>query len=322
MKPLISVIVPIYNVEKYVEKCILSLMNQTYSNLEIILVDDGSTDTSGIICDKYKIKKNVNVIHKMNGGLSDARNKGIAAAKGEYIGFVDGDDYVEKNMYEKLMTAILLDDTEIACCGMFRESDTGENCEEVRCVSKKTVYTDTKAINEILLNRELDVSVCNKLFKSDIFDKIIFPVGKTNEDASVIMQIIEGNRVVHVGEALYHYIYRDGSITSNYNIDTMYCMYINSVNIYDFIKEKHPLLIQSAEYFLSLNLMTIICAYLSQEKIIYSNMKIYLEKMNSIASIAMHNPYHSKKNKVILIMIKLHLIKLFYKARKILKFRK
>ena len=100
---LISIIVPIYNVELYLEKCIESIINQTYKNLEIILVDDGSTDSCGKICDEYAKKDNrIKVIHKINGGLSDARNKGMEIAKGKYIGFVDGDDYVASDMYETL----------------------------------------------------------------------------------------------------------------------------------------------------------------------------------------------------------------------------
>ena len=104
MEKLISVIVPVYNVEEYVEKCVLSIINQTYKNLEIILVDDGSTDNSGKICDEIAIKDNrIKVIHKKNGGLSDARNVGIDIAKGDYLGFVDSDDYIDPDMYSILL---------------------------------------------------------------------------------------------------------------------------------------------------------------------------------------------------------------------------
>ena len=106
-KELISIIVPVYNVEKYVEKCINSIINQTYKNLQIILVDDGSKDNSGKICDEFKLKDNrIEVIHKNNGGLSDARNAGLKLAKGDYIGFVDSDDYIEADMYETLYNLI------------------------------------------------------------------------------------------------------------------------------------------------------------------------------------------------------------------------
>lgn len=115
---LISVIVPIYNVEQFLSKCIQSIINQSYSRLEIILVDDGSTDDSPQICDEFKEKdKRIKVIHKKNGGLSDARNVGIEVASGEYIGFVDSDDYIDELMYEKLLNACIRNNSYISICG-------------------------------------------------------------------------------------------------------------------------------------------------------------------------------------------------------------
>ena len=125
-KPLISVIVPVYNVQKYVRKSVESILQQTYKNLEIILVDDGSTDESGKICDTLARSDNrVTVIHKKNGGLSDARNAGLDRATGELIGFVDSDDYIEKNMYEVLEERMRINEADISCCGRYvvQESD-------------------------------------------------------------------------------------------------------------------------------------------------------------------------------------------------------
>ena len=114
---LISIIVPVYKVEKYLQECVTSIQNQTYRNLEIILVDDGSPDKSGKLCNEYaKRDSRIKVIHKVNGGLSSARNAGLKIAKGEYIGFVDSDDYIRKNMYEKLLDACIQNKTEIAAC--------------------------------------------------------------------------------------------------------------------------------------------------------------------------------------------------------------
>lgn len=119
-KPLISVIVPVYNVQKYVRKSVESILQQTYKNLEIILVDDGSTDESGKICDMLARSDNrVTVIHKKNGGLSDARNAGLDRATGELIGFVDSDDYIEKNMYEVLEERMRINEADISCCGRY-----------------------------------------------------------------------------------------------------------------------------------------------------------------------------------------------------------
>lgn len=116
----ISIVVPIYNVEKYLDQCVKSIINQTYKNLEIILVNDGSIDNSGKICDKYKRQDNrVIVIHKENGGSSDARNVGIQIATGKYIGFVDSDDYIEKDMYEFLYNNMINENADISCCNRF-----------------------------------------------------------------------------------------------------------------------------------------------------------------------------------------------------------
>ena len=125
---LISVILPIYNVEKYLEKCLKSVINQTYKNLEIILVDDGSKDNSPQICDEYAVKdKRIVVIHKSNGGLSDARNAGIEIAKGKYITLIDSDDYVELEMYEKLYNKAISDNLDIAICGNYNVSEDYKN---------------------------------------------------------------------------------------------------------------------------------------------------------------------------------------------------
>lgn len=122
MNDLISIIVPVYNVEKYLNKCIDSIINQTYKNIEIILVDDGSTDNSGKICDEYLLRDSrIKVIHKNNGGLSSARNEGINISSGEYIGFVDSDDWVEPNMYEEMYKKILYSNADIVDCGYWKE---------------------------------------------------------------------------------------------------------------------------------------------------------------------------------------------------------
>ena len=134
--PLVSIIIPIYNVENYLEQCIISVVHQTYKNLEIILVNDGSPDNSGKICDDFALMdKRIKVIHKMNGGLSSARNAGIDIAKGEYLGFVDSDDTIEPFMYEKLMTAIKRDGIDLAVCAINyveRYDALEENADRVR----------------------------------------------------------------------------------------------------------------------------------------------------------------------------------------------
>ena len=131
-EPLISVIVPIYNVEQYLENCINSILNQTYRNLEVILVDDGSPDNCGKICDRYSDKDpRIKVIHKLNGGLSDARNKGIDTAEGEYLTFVDSDDTILPEMIDKLYQRIVIDQSDLAFCGYQQVNQKGDVLSEV-----------------------------------------------------------------------------------------------------------------------------------------------------------------------------------------------
>lgn len=138
--PLVSIIIPIYNVENYLEQCIISVVHQTYKNLEIILVNDGSPDNSGKICDNFALMdKRIKVIHKMNGGLSSARNAGIDIAKGEYLGFVDSDDTIEPFMYEKLMTAIKRDGTDLAVCAINYVFENGKKLTKTN-LGKDTIF--------------------------------------------------------------------------------------------------------------------------------------------------------------------------------------
>ena len=137
---LVSIIIPIYNVENYLEQCIISVVHQTYKNLEIILVNDGSPDNSGKICDDFALmNKRIKVIHKMNGGLSSARNAGIDIAKGEYLGFVDSDDTIEPFMYEKLMTAIKRDWTDLAVCAINYVFENGKKLTKTN-LGKDTIF--------------------------------------------------------------------------------------------------------------------------------------------------------------------------------------
>lgn len=171
----VSVIVPIYNVEKFLPACIQSLIDQTYKNLEILLVDDGSPDGSGAICDEFAAKDDrIVVIHKENGGASSARNAGLDAATGDYIAFVDGDDYIQPDMYEFLMDILLKYDADISRCGMVRI--TGDIREEWGIYTKEPVIRNTKEsicdVGEAY--GILPVSPCNKIFKKSVIENVRF----------------------------------------------------------------------------------------------------------------------------------------------------
>lgn len=212
---LISVIVPVYNVEKYLEKCVHSIINQTYKNLEIILVDDGSPDNSGALCDDLaKLDDRIVVYHKENGGLSDARNYGVSKANGSYIGFVDSDDYIHEKMYEKLYQAIKKTGTPISECGVTR---VYKKClrphysgEDYFLVLDREEY-----LEEYLLNTKLYGSAWCKLLHIDLAKRITFPVGKIYEDAFYTLELLNNVEAYTVISGNYYYYYmRENSITT------------------------------------------------------------------------------------------------------------
>lgn len=212
---LITIIVPIYNIEKYIERCIESIIAQTYKNLEIILVDDGSTDQSGRICDVYaKQDKRIKVIHKENGGLSDARNAGLDIAGGEYIGFVDGDDYIDGDMYETLWKEMIDESIDIASCGM--EESWGD-IKHLKCLSKNTVILDRVQAYAALFSRTtiLGGTNCNKLFRKRVLEGLKYKKGIQSEDIEFLYRVLDrAEKVVCIDKVKYHYVHRENSITT------------------------------------------------------------------------------------------------------------
>lgn len=213
MDELISIVVPIYNVEKFLEKCIRSIIAQTYINLEIILVDDGSTDSCGMICDEYKKKDNrIKVIHKKNGGLSSARNKGIDIAKGKYIGFVDGDDWIEPQMYRVLYDLVKKDNADLGICGFLRikEEEASVRVEEIH---SKECISGRELLSRIIDYDTKYIVAWNKLYKCNLFKKLRYPKGKIHEDEFIIHDIAWNcKKVSIISDILYNYRIRDNSI--------------------------------------------------------------------------------------------------------------
>ena len=212
MGDLISVIVPVYNVEAYLEKCLESICKQTYRNLDIILVDDGSSDKSSDICDLYKKRdKRINVIHKRNGGLSDARNCGIASANGDYLMFIDSDDYIEQNMIEILYYNLTEMDADISVCGYFM---VYENRVIKICDGKnRTVYLSPQALKVLLKKENIGVVAWNKLYKRTLFNDVRYPIGQQFEDINTTYKLIAAsNKIVYDPQPMYYYIQRTSSI--------------------------------------------------------------------------------------------------------------
>lgn len=213
----ISIIVPIYKVEKYLKECVDSILSQTYRNFELILVDDGSPDGCPEMCDEYaKQDSRVVVIHKENGGLSDARNAGLDIAKGEYIGFVDSDDYISPIMYETLINRILTDQSDLAVCEYVRVYDSGEELKSnnLNQNTHNRCYTPNEFIADLFIhNSGAYVVAVNKLYHKNIFRKLRFPVGKQHEDEFIIHRIIaQCKNISYIEDGLYYYFQREGSI--------------------------------------------------------------------------------------------------------------
>lgn len=212
-RDMLSVIIPVYNIEKYIEKCVRSVLAQTYADLEIILVDDGSADRSGDICEMLeKQESRIRVIHKENGGLSDARNAGLDAAVGEYISFIDGDDYIHPQMYEIMLDYLQKESADIVCC-KFKRVTADENPPFVR-LECKDIYAVLSAAEAMLNLQAVDVTACNKVYRRKIFENLRFPFGKYHEDEWIIHRILYGcGRIVAIDEELYYYVNRSDSIT-------------------------------------------------------------------------------------------------------------
>ena len=229
----ISIIVPVYNVEKYVEKCIQSLINQSYKNIEIILVDDGSNDRSNKIIDEYaKVDSRILTIHQKNKGVSAARNAGLKVATGEYVGFVDPDDYVDYQMYETMLKKIELNMSDLAVCGFSKVTELSDK-EEIFEI-KDEHLSPKKCVEDLFDFRggyAIKPSVWNKLFRRDKIGDLKF----------VVQYILKCNSIVYVKQAFYKNLQRDGSITRSKGKAAQIIKTVEIDNfVYDEIKKIYP----------------------------------------------------------------------------------
>lgn len=227
-QPLISVIIPVYNVEEFMDQCIRSVVEQTYKNLEIILVDDGSPDQSGKKCDEWEKKDpRIRVIHKKNGGLSDARNAGMAVAKGDYIGFIDSDDYISEDMYEVLLNLCLENDLPLSCV---RNDTFGRGYEPPKDNGKMEIVSARKMLIMITwpwLYPDLytTMRVMPRLYRRDIVEGVLFPKGRCYEDITFSTEVFQrAGKIAFYNRALYHYRLREDSITGKDRAFNIKCL--------------------------------------------------------------------------------------------------
>ena len=238
-EPLISIIVPVYKVEPWLERCVESIRNQTYQNLEILLIDDGSPDRCGEMCDRFAQEDNrIKVIHRENGGLSAARNSGLDVCCGEYIGFVDSDDVIHPEMYARLYADICASGTRLAFCQPLM-------CYETNVSFPPTESTTTCFTGEEILHKSLSeiiwFSAWTKLYHRSLFENIRYPEGRTNEDYPVTVRIFDRcDRIAVNFNQLYAYCKREDSITTSSSVRNSYDQVVSAEDVLICIKETHP----------------------------------------------------------------------------------
>lgn len=269
--PLISIIVPVYNVEKYLKKCLDSLLNQTYRNIEIIIVNDGSPDDSQTIIDKYLQKdERINCVIQENGGLSSARNTGIENATGELLAFVDSDDWVEPDMIHSLYSALKKNKADIAICDVSTDFENGE---------QKTVLKQAEGYPDTIKTKEnkdaflaIDCFACNKLFKKKLFSdsNIKFPKGLLYEDIATFPRLfVRAQKITFVRKSLYHYIVRSGAITqTSFRLKGLDYLKVTEIIRQDF-NAKFPSFTSTIKDFLIMHnffSLSINCGYIKNNK--------------------------------------------------------
>lgn len=303
---LISIIVPVYNVEKYLHKCINSILNQTFKEFELILVDDGSTDKSAQICDEYKRKDSrIKVIHKKNGGLSDARNMGLESAVSEYIAFIDSDDFIHPQMFEILYNISLKYDSDISMCDFKRvyENDIYKLRKYKTNNQEVLVYTSLEALNQLYSENTVKfVAAWNKLYKRNIFINLKYKNNKIHEDEFIIHELLyRSKKIVYTPVPLYYYLQREGSIMkSKFNVKRLDGLdaYRERIKFFKKIDEKilfeKAIFVYSREFFL----------YYYKLKNEVSDSDKYLKKIKkdytSLFRYIMKNQYYTKKEKLVI----------------------
>lgn len=307
---LISVIVPIYNIVEWLPRCVESIRRQTYRNLEIILVDDGSTDNSGAMAEKFALEdKRIRVFHKENGGSSSARNFGISVARGEYLGFVDSDDYIEPQMYERLLAVAVSEGLLMVQTSRDEIDEQGNRMEDV-CVPppKPELWESRQFMRELLLHRG-DCSFCTKLIHRSLLEKERFPEGELNEDFHLLIRLLPMVPVVAVlPEQDYHVFYRYGSNTRTRDKDEFPQVFTDIVNNADMVEKivakEYPELAQEAVRFALFQrldyMLHIPISQMESSNVFYEQVKGYLKQHRKQI---LASPYLTGKNKAYLLLL-------------------
>ena len=317
---MISVIVPVYNAEKYLHKCLDSILSQTYTDLEVILVNDGSTDTSGEICEQYKLLDHrIIVIHKENGGQATARNMALEIAKGDYIGFIDSDDYIAPEMYKTLLSSLEANGCDISICSRYHVDELSGKEYPIFCLDHQLVMDSKESLKRLCIYDCVDSSPCDKLFKRALFEEIRYPIGYICEDVDVVFRLLyKAQKIVHCGIPLYYYLQRKGSTSHSGFSEKTKGLVIYHKNVSNFVKEKHPEFSEEADYFFISRLLIIYDIIVSSkykghykkeiERLIWQNKRV-----------VQTNRYFNKREKQKVFLIKLKLYSLAKGTRKYIR---
>lgn len=308
---LISVIVPVYNIKReYLERCIQSICNQTYKNLEILLVDDGSTDRSGAVCDEFAARDDrIRVFHKENGGSSSARNLGIENATGEYLGFIDSDDYIESDMYELLAESVVKHGVKMAQISRDEIDEEGNRLPDV-CIppTEETLITTETMMEELLMHRG-DCSYCTRITHQSLFQDARFPEGILNEDFYLLVHMLmDIDKLVILPKQCYHVFYRIGSNSRKEDKNDFSRVFVDIVDnadmVTELVKQQYPKLLpvvlrfgfyQRLDYLLHIPI-----GQMTRDNVFYRKVVLYLRK-NIVRMLA--NSYLTGKNKIYLFLL-------------------
>jgi glycosyltransferase involved in cell wall biosynthesis len=307
MNPKVSIIVPVYKVEAYLQKCVDSILAQTFTDFELILVDDGSPDQSGEICDEYeKMDGRVTVIHKKNGGQGSARNIGLDRSRGEYIGFVDSDDWIEPDMFELLYDSCIQNKCDIAICSYqihYKHKTI------INGPHQQTIHDRNQAMKALLEDELYNEVVWSKLFKRTLLEEIRFTEGIMYEDTAFSYKVIhKSGKVCYVGEPKYHYMKRDNSTMDRARKNKS----IDAVLIYEemnkFISQHYSELNNLVSLKLANSAMQVLNTIACSEK--FSSYKNDYYKVSNILNSQFHKtrklPYYNKNVKFLLLASKIH----------------
>ena len=295
--PKLSIIVPVYKVEQYIHKCVDSILKQTFEDFELILVDDGSPDNCGKICDEYARKdERVRVIHKENGGVSSARNKGILEAKGEYISFIDPDDWIELKMYEEIFDFINANDVDVLCFEVFEVK--GSKCSAYYRFNEDKVMEGQNALLKILTD-VIDNSPCNKVYRKSTWENVLFPNSRRFEDVATIYKTFyQSKKIGYLKKAYYYYLKREGSaIALSFDAQRRFENFLGYKERYEFAQEHCKDAIEKCKMFaVKTALAAITAESAGSGSMKPDDKKLLMNFINNVGEVK----YLSGKNKVLL----------------------